>query len=394
MSQDLNDFFKLLAEDKKQKKEEFDNLVGDLGLNSLFGEFAAIKKEQKEKKIEEKKKTESIIGELTLDSVFKEVVNLKKETKKKKVQEQKTIQAFETWLYSDSVLEQDEIINEVIEESLEEVLEVLEDNKEELEEFNKIEEPTLIEKSLGLLAEPSDVKQQNDPLTPLDQKFATLDDLQKHYSTFLSRIQQQLSTLGGGGETRLRYLDDIVGIATNSGVYNNKFLQWNSTTNKSEFVTINSGNIVGIVTGYYGNFFDTTTQDVVGVNTYQSVRLNTTDLSNQVSIANSSHIVVANSGVYNIQFSLQIDKTQGSQAHIYIWLKKNGVDVPNSASEVSVQGTLSETIAAWNFVVASNANDYYELMWSATDIHIRLKAVSANGVVPAIPSVIVSVVSV
>ena len=252
----------------------------------------------------------------------------------------------------------------------------------------------LIERSLGLLAEPSNVKVQKDPLTPLDQKFATLDDLQKHYKLFLERIQQQLSTLGGGGETRLRYLDDVVGVATNSSFYDDKFLQWNSTTNKSEFVTINSENIVGIVTGYYGNFFDTTTQNVVGVNTYQPVRLNTTDLSNQVSIANSSHIVVANSGVYNIQFSLQIDKTQGSQAHIYIWLKKNGVDVSNSASEVSVQGTLSETIAAWNFVVASNANDYYELMWSATDIHIRLKAVSANGVVPAIPSVIVSVVSV
>ena len=41
-----------------------------------------------------------------------------------------------------------------------------------------------------------------------------------------------------------------------------------------------------------------------------------------------------------------------------------------------------------------NENDYYELMWSATDPHIRLKAVSANGVVPAIPSIILTVVSV
>ena len=67
----------------------------------------------------------------------------------------------------------------------------------------------LQEKSLGLLSEPSDVKQQNDPLTPLDQKFATLDDLQKHYNTFLTRIQQQLSTLGGGGEYRFRFLDGL-----------------------------------------------------------------------------------------------------------------------------------------------------------------------------------------
>jgi len=233
-----------------------------------------------------------------------------------------------------------------------------------------------------------------DPLTPLNQNFATLDDLQNHYRLFLNRIQQQLSTLGGGGETQLRYLDDIVGVATNPTFYNDKFLQWDSSSNKAEFVNINSGNVSGIVTGYYGNFFDTTTQTIVGVSTHQPVTLNTTDLSNQVSIANSSHIVIANSGIYNIQFSLQIDKVTAAGAHIYIWLRKNGLDVPNSATELAVQGTFSEVVAAWNFVVSSNANDYYELIISATDINIRLKAASASGVVPAIPSVIVSVVSV
>jgi hypothetical protein len=261
-------------------------------------------------------------------------------------------------------------------------------------EVVEVKKDTLIEKSLGLLSEPSDTKHKNDPITPLDQKFATFDDLQKHYSTFLSRIQQQLSTLGGGGETQIRYLDDVVGVATNSSNYNSKFLQWDSSSNTAEFVNINSGNIVGIVTGYYGSFYDTTTQNAVGVNTYQPVTINTTDISNQVSIANSSHIVVANSGIYNIQFSLQIDKSQGSLAHVYIWLKKNGVDVPNSATELAVQGTNSEVVAAWNFVVSASANDYYELMWSSTDDHIQIKARTASGVVPAIPSIILTVVSV
>ena len=261
-------------------------------------------------------------------------------------------------------------------------------------EVVEVKKDTLIEKSLGLLSEPSDTKHKNDPITPLDQKFATFDDLQSHYRLFLNRIQQQLSTLGGGGETQLRYLDDIVGVATNSSNYNSKFLQWDSSSNKAEFVNINSGNIVGIVTGYYGSFYDTTTQNVVGVNTYQPFTINTTDISNQVSIANSSHIVVANSGVYNIQFSLQIDKSQGSLAHVYIWLKKNGVDVPNSATELAVQGTSSEIVAAWNFVVSASANDYYELMWSSTDDHIQIKARTASGVVPAIPSIILTVVSV
>jgi hypothetical protein len=261
---ELNDFFKLLAEDKKKKKEEFDSVVGDLGLDSLFNEFATIKKKEKERKIEEQKKQESIIGEITLDSVFKEVANLKKETKKKKVQEQKTVQAFEKWLYSETTKEQEQIIEDVIEESLDEVLEVLEDHKEELEEPKE----DLIEKSLGLLAEPSDVKQQNDPLTPLDQKFATLDDLQKHYNTFLTRIQQQISTLGGGGETRLRYLDDVVGIATNPGAYNNKFLQWNSTTNKAEFVDPNDvgGTTIVNISGTTNYYQASNVDDYIGVN--------------------------------------------------------------------------------------------------------------------------------
>ena len=96
----------------------------------------------------------------------------------------------------------------------------------------------------------------------------------------------------------------------------------------------------------------------------------------------------------NIQFSLQIDKSQGSLAHVYIWLKKNGVDVPNSAGEIAVQGTASEAIAAWNYVVSASANDYYELMWSSTDIHVVIKARTASGVVPAIPSIILTVVSI
>ena len=75
-------------------------------------------------------------------------------------------------------------------------------------------------------------------------------------------------------------------------------------------------------------------------------------------------------------------------------MKKNGTDIPNSASEVSVQGTTAETIAAWNFVVSAAANDYYELMWSSSDEHIQIKARAINGVVPAIPSIILTVVSV
>ena len=64
MSSELTDFFKLLSEDKKKKKEEFNSIVGDLELNSVFEEFAALKrKEKSDKKI---KKEEPVIENINL----------------------------------------------------------------------------------------------------------------------------------------------------------------------------------------------------------------------------------------------------------------------------------------------------------------------------------------
>ena len=60
---------------------------------------------------------------------------------------------------------------------------------------------------------------------------------------FLNRIEEQLSTVGGGGEVNLRYLDDVVGIATNAAEYHDKFLKYNHTTGKFEFSTSTTGKI-------------------------------------------------------------------------------------------------------------------------------------------------------
>ena len=60
----------------------------------------------------------------------------------------------------------------------------------------------------GLLNEPPSTK-TDDPLTPLDQNFVTFEQLQQHYKVFVNRVQQQMATVGGGGEVRLEFLDDI-----------------------------------------------------------------------------------------------------------------------------------------------------------------------------------------
>jgi len=76
----------------------------------------------------------------------------------------------------------------------------------------------------NLLAEPPEVDNE-DPLTPLDQKYVTFEKLQENYKLFVNRVQQQLASFGGGGETKLQYLDDIVGVATNLSAYNGYVLK-------------------------------------------------------------------------------------------------------------------------------------------------------------------------
>jgi len=146
---------------------------------------------------------------------------------------------------------------------------------------------------------------------------------------------------------------------------------------------------------HYGAFSDTTTQTIAAINTAYAMTFNTTDAANGVSIGSpTSRIVVAEQGVYNVQFSAQLDKTSGAAANIHIWLRKNGTNVPNTASKIAIQGTSAETVAAWNFIIQLEPTNYVELMWSSDDANVVLLAASATSVWPAIPSVICTVTQV
>ena len=59
-----------------------------------------------------------------------------------------------------------------------------------------------------MLADPPDTN-NDDPLTPIDQNFVTVDQLQKHYKLFVERVQYQLASIGGGGAGFIKDLDDV-----------------------------------------------------------------------------------------------------------------------------------------------------------------------------------------
>lgn len=149
--------------------------------------------------------------------------------------------------------------------------------------------------------------------------------------------------------------------------------------------------------GHWGSFWSTVTQTAASANTAYAVSLNTTDsASSGVSFVSSSHILIANDGVYNFQFSLQLDRASGSgNDTVDVWLRKNGIDVADTDTKVIVSGgaNAADTVASWNFLVAATAGDYFELMWCTTDVHIQLTAVApqTGPTRPSIPSAIVTV---
>lgn len=142
----------------------------------------------------------------------------------------------------------------------------------------------------------------------------------------------------------------------------------------------------------YGSFYDTTTQTAAAINTAYAITFNTTDLSVGVTRGSpTSRIYVDRPNVYNVQFSAQLDKTSGGVGLVWIWLRKNGVNVPDSAGQVRIQGNDAEIVTAWNYLVQLNAGDYIEIMWEVDDTSVQILYDAATAVHPAIPSVILTV---
>ena len=147
----------------------------------------------------------------------------------------------------------------------------------------------------------------------------------------------------------------------------------------------------------YGLFLDTTDQVAVNTTTAYPVTLNTTNLSNGVSVVSNSRITVAFDGIWNLQFSIQFKNTTNDGQDFDIWFRKNGVNIDNSNSRFhlparKILADPSHVIAALNFMESLVTGDYIEIVWRTTDTGVSIEhfAASTSPTRPAIPSVIVT----
>lgn len=145
----------------------------------------------------------------------------------------------------------------------------------------------------------------------------------------------------------------------------------------------------------WGAFSDTTTQSASLANTAYSMKLNSVDGANGFVVENNTNgfptrIKALRTGVYNLQFSAQIENTENTNIDVDIWLAYTGSSVPNSTGRVSltkVSGQFDNQIAGWNYVLPIEQLDYVELKWSSQATSARIFYSGSNGIHPATPSV-------
>ena len=144
----------------------------------------------------------------------------------------------------------------------------------------------------------------------------------------------------------------------------------------------------------YASLSSTVDQTLL-LNAATPMTLNTVAEANDVSVVSSSQITFARTGIVDVQFSAQLHHRGGGGPgeSVWIWLAKNGTAVPDSATQLTVPNGRF-TVAAWDWLLSVNAGDHVEIVWLVNNVNIALEHVNAAPPIPAIPSLIVTVLGV
>lgn len=172
-------------------------------------------------------------------------------------------------------------------------------------------------------------------------------------------------------------------------------------------LTLSGGTLTNTATptplGYYGAWQDMLTQTAAVSNVGYPFIFRTIDLENQVRVVTNgtdlTRITFDNTGIYNLQFSAQIQNTDNAQHDVTIWLRKNGTDVTGSAGFISVParksagaGNEGHGVYGWNYLLSVVAGEYYEIVWSTSDAtHITIQYYAAGSPPPSTASVLATV---
>jgi hypothetical protein len=137
----------------------------------------------------------------------------------------------------------------------------------------------------------------------------------------------------------------------------------------------------------YGSFLRTTTQTNTGGATGQAVIFDTTVASNNFSLVSGTQVTAAIAGTYTIVATYQVSKTNAGSDDVNVWFKKNGVNIPNSAFNLTLVGNNAAQLATTPWIITLAAGDQIEAWWWSADANAILLAEPAAAPYPAIPAI-------
>ena len=211
----------------------------------------------------------------------------------------------------------------------------------------------------------------------------------------LEDTQQVVFAVGTGTSAAARRTGFLIDSGSNTRISGSLNVNGNSIITGSLDVTgsvtiANAGDLTmyGHKMFNTGEFFSNTRQSgSAGV----SGSLTFTSTANLVgtSLVSNTRLTVANAGIYNVQFSAQIETSAGADT-VHIWFKKNGNNINDSATKVVLANNTAQVMTV-NILDEAAANDYYELAYQTLNGHATILAETASGNIPAIPSVIATI---
>jgi hypothetical protein len=200
----------------------------------------------------------------------------------------------------------------------------------------------------------------------------------------LNATGQPLNSTGTTGATGGLYVKPI------QNKNNDNYLVYDSSSGEITYSPTSSNNGLRA----YGSFYSDVTEIMNPIYTRPFI-INKTNLSYGVFIANDgsgnpSKISFTKNGVYNIQFSAQLEDTGGGSPFVFVWLRKNGIDVPWTNFRLQLQGGSNYLVGSWNYFETVN-NDYYQIVWYSTSNAVKIVAETTPLVGPSIASLILTV---
>lgn len=147
-----------------------------------------------------------------------------------------------------------------------------------------------------------------------------------------------------------------------------------------------------------GTFYSNVAQTAVQANTAYPITFNNSGLKcPHVSVANSSEVICEDQGLYRFEFRLHLQAPKNQSGRVWIWGRKNGVDIPESATELSLygSGTIEATLfPSWSFLQSMDANNWFQLMWATDNTAIKIFQPEPTAFAPASRSAVIRVLQV